>query len=92
LTGRHEMNGKCPGAGKIRTPEIVGSKKCPRCAGSIEVYSDEVEARCPSCGQVVYNDIQSCIQWCRYAEECVGSDTFRELKKSLARGHANTIG
>jgi len=91
LTGRRDIQGKCPGAGKIRTPEIVGSKTCPRCAGPIEIFSDEVETKCPSCGQVVYNDIQSCIQWCRYAEECVGSETFVELKNSFARRYSHTI-
>jgi hypothetical protein len=27
----------------------------------------------------MYNDILSCIQWCKYAKECVGEETYRKL-------------
>jgi hypothetical protein len=80
------MHAKCPGAGKIRTPEIAGTKTCPQCGSAIEIFSDEVESRCPSCGLAVYNDLKSCIQWCRHAEECVGSEVYHTLKSALDRG------
>ncbi|HUW86571.1 MAG TPA: hypothetical protein VMV55_06810 [Methanoregula sp.] len=28
---------------------------------------------------MVCNDIESCIQWCRYAKECVGEEMNRRL-------------
>jgi hypothetical protein len=27
----------------------------------------------------VYNDSLSCVQWCKYARECVGEETYRKL-------------
>ena len=74
------MFGKCPGAANIRTPTIK-IKKCPKCSVEVEIFSDEMQVKCGNCGFTIYSDLQSCVQWCRYAKECVGEETYRKLKK-----------
>ena len=68
----------CPGAANIRTPTLT-IKKCPRCGEDVEVFSNDVTVTCSTCGFVIYNDIQSCVQWCTYARECVGEEIYRNL-------------
>ena len=68
----------CPGAANIRTPTLT-IKKCPRCGEDVEVFSNDVRVTCSTCGFVIYNDIQSCVEWCTYARECVGEETYRKL-------------
>jgi ribosomal protein S27AE len=70
---------KCPGTINIRTPTIE-IKNCPECGEEVEIFSDEKKATC-KCGFTIFNDLQSCIEWCRYAEECIGEEQFRKLKK-----------
>ncbi|MCK9590731.1 MAG: hypothetical protein M0Q91_01805 [Methanoregula sp.] len=74
----------CPGAANLRTP-VLTIKKCPQCGEEVELFSNDLSVKCSGCGFVVYNDIESCIQWCRYAKECVGEETYDKLmnKKSI---------
>ncbi|HDP36364.1 MAG TPA: hypothetical protein ENN27_00625 [Candidatus Atribacteria bacterium] len=74
------MFDKCPGAANIRTPTIK-IKKCPECGEEVEIFSDEMQVKCSNCGFTVYNDLQSCVQWCKYAKECVGEELYKKLKK-----------
>lgn len=74
------MFDKCPGAAHIRTPTIK-VKKCPQCGREIEIFSNEMQTQCSKCGFTVFNDLESCVQWCQYAEECVGEELYRKLKK-----------
>jgi ribosomal protein S27AE len=74
---------RCPGAANLRTPTLA-VKKCPQCGNEVEIFSSEPSAACERCGFVIWNDFASCIQWCRYAEQCMGEETvrkFRERKK-----------
>ena len=48
--------------GKPRTPTLE-EKRCPRCGSLIEIFSVDTEAVCEKCGQVIYNDALSCVQW-----------------------------
>jgi len=77
------MLDRCPGAANLRTPTLT-IKKCPRCGEEVEVFSTDIKVACGKCGLVIYNDLLSCIQWCRYARECVGEETYQRLmlKKS----------
>ena len=68
----------CPGAARLKTPTLV-EKKCPVCGSDIEMFSVDVTAVCENCGFVAYNDTQSCIQWCKYAEKCFGSELYAKL-------------
>ncbi|MCK9580636.1 MAG: hypothetical protein M0Q92_09330 [Methanoregula sp.] len=72
------MLNRCPGAANIRTPMLT-IKKCPQCGDEVEVFSNNVSVKCSNCGFEVYNDILSCVQWCKYAKECVGEETYNKL-------------
>ena len=74
------MFDKCPGAANIRTPTIK-VKKCPECGREVEIFSHEMMVKCSKCGFTIYNDLASCVQWCKYAEECVGEEMYKQLKK-----------
>jgi len=75
---------QCPGANNIRTPTIE-LKKCPQCGAEIEMFSSDMQMDCPKCGFTVYNDLESCIQWCKYAKECVGEDLYEKLMKKASK-------
>ena len=70
---------KCPGVDSMSTPTIK-IKKCPQCGGEVEMFSIDMKVDCPACGQPVFNNINSCIDHCRYAEECLGKEKYLELK------------
>ena len=82
----HAYNGrmigryKCPVSFGSGTPEIK-IKKCPRCGGEVELFSVDMKVDCPSCGQPVFNNINSCAEYCQYAEQCLGTDMYSKLKK-----------
>jgi len=61
---------RCPGSGGIRTP-IPSLKPCPKCGQEVEVWSDELKARCSNCGA---------IDWCKAAKECLGEEKYNQLK------------
>jgi ribosomal protein S27E len=71
---------KCPGAGNLRTPTIK-IKKCPECGEELEIFSTDIKVKCYNCGFTVYNDLKSCIEWCKYAEKCVEKELYKKLKK-----------
>lgn len=71
---------KCPGAANIRSATII-LKKCPNCGEKVELFSDEMQVKCDNCGFTVYNNIESCVQWCKYARACVGDELYKKLKK-----------
>ena len=64
--------------GKPRTPTIE-DRICPNCGNPIEIFSTDTEVACDRCGFVVYNDKLSCVQWCKYAKQCVGEETYEKL-------------
>jgi len=73
------MPDHCPGAANLRTPTLA-IKKCPQCGEEVELFSNDISVKC-SCGFVVYNDIASCVQWCKHAKECVGEEMYNKLVK-----------
>ena len=74
------MFDNCPGAAHIRTPTII-VKKCPECGNEVEIFSNEMLTKCTRCGFTIYSDLESCVQWCKYAVECVGEEMYQKLKK-----------
>jgi len=70
----------CPGTFNMKTPTLK-IKKCPECGSDVELFSIDVQVACETCGFLVFNDIQSCIQWCKYARDCVGEELYMKLKK-----------
>lgn len=60
----------CPGLSQFMRP-TPSYFKCLNCQGDVEIWSDEQEASCPHCGNVVSRDkIQSCLEWCEFADKC----------------------
>ena len=74
----------CQGAVKMRTPTIE-EKICPVCGSEIEIFSTDVSATCEKCGFTIYNDVQNCVQWCKYARQCVGDEMYEKLMAIAAR-------
>lgn len=68
----------CPGAANLRTPTLA-IKKCPQCGAEVELFSNDISVKCSECGFEVFNDIISCVQWCKYAKECVGEETYNRI-------------
>lgn len=75
------MLNKCPGAANIRTPTLK-IKNCPECGGEVEIFSTDIKVKCSSCGFIIYNEIESCIQWCRYAKDCIGEELYNKMIKN----------
>lgn len=72
------MLAQCPGSSHLKVPTLE-IKTCPQCGSEIEMFSTDITATCGSCGFVAYNDLQSCIQWCKYARQCVGDAVYDRL-------------
>jgi ribosomal protein S27AE len=72
------MFNRCPGAANIQTPTL-SIKKCPQCGDEVEIFSNDLRVSCDRCGFAIYNDITSCVQWCKFAKECVGEEMYRKL-------------
>lgn len=47
----------------------------------MELFSIDMKMDCPVCGQTVFNSVNSCANYCQYAEECLGTDVYNKLKK-----------
>ena len=75
------MLDKCPGAANMRTPTLK-IKKCPECSGEVEMFSTDIKVKCNNCSFIVYNNIESCILWCKYAKECVGEKLYHKMKNA----------
>ena len=69
--------------GKPRTPTIH-EKICPQCGEIIELFSVDTEVACEKCGFVAYNDALSCVQWCKYAKQCVGDEMYAKMMEIAA--------
>ena len=69
--------------GKPRTPTIH-EKICPVCGNVIELFSVDTEMPCEHCGFVAYNDTLSCVQWCKYAKQCVGEEMYHHMMEIAA--------
>lgn len=68
------MNG-CQGKPEPKPIE----KKCPCCGTDIEIWTIDTDALCPNCGFKIYNDTLNCVQWCKYAKQCVGEAMYNRM-------------
>jgi len=76
----------CPGAKLLRQPkpEIFD---CPSCGQEVEIWSDEIRGVCSSCGRTMFRDgAMSCLEWCKFARECVGEATYDRYMNNRAVG------
>jgi HD superfamily phosphohydrolase YqeK/predicted RNA-binding Zn-ribbon protein involved in translation (DUF1610 family) len=71
------MNMGCPGAKNLKEPQPQ-DMKCPFCNYVLEVWTDEVKVKCPNCQKTIIREqASSCLDWCKYAKECVGDAAYR---------------
>ena len=62
----------------------INEKVCPKCGNIIELFSVDTEVACDKCGFVAYNDTLSCVQWCKYAKQCVGEEMYNHMMEIAA--------
>ena len=73
------MNIKCPGQ-DMRNLK-VSLLKCPECGGEVEIFSDELRAKCQKCGTQVHKDkTPSCVDWCASARQCLGEERWKAMQ------------
>ncbi len=71
---------ECPGSQDIKSPSPE-EIECRKCGASVEIWTDEAETTCKSCGSAVTRILgPTCIDWCAFAKECVGEDKYRKIK------------
>lgn len=73
---------KCPGSRSFSQPhpELI---KCAFCGRELEIWSDEAKAACPHCKKTVFKEGgASCLDWCKYAKECVGENIYNKYAKN----------
>jgi len=45
----------------------------------MEIWTDEVKAICTNCKATVFlKQAQICLDWCKYARECVGEELYQK--------------
>lgn len=71
---------ECPGSKDIKQPRPEDIK-CRFCGANIEIWTDESETKCKSCGKMNSRIIgPTCLDWCAFAKECVGEDKYKKIK------------
>jgi len=65
----------CQGKPQIKIME----KTCPQCGHEVEIFSIDTQVACENCGFVIYNDTLTCVQWCKYARQCMGEEMVERL-------------
>lgn len=69
-----------------KSKEITLTERiCPNCGNVIELFSVDTEVACDKCGFVAYNDTLSCVQWCKYAKQCVGEEMYNAMMEIAKR-------
>mgnify|MGYP001587275365 CR=1 FL=1 len=71
----------CPGSlGFVQPkPEMF---RCPNCGRDVEIWSDEAMRTCPLCSKTVFRPgMQSCLDWCKHAKECVGDEKLGQYTR-----------
>lgn len=70
---------KCPGQDDRNIK--VQILKCTDCGYKVEIFSDESKVTCPKCKNLICKErLPSCIDWCKFAKDCIGEEKWRQLK------------
>ncbi len=78
------MINNCPGQDKRNIEARLF--KCPKCAYEVELFSDEIKAKCPKCQNTVFTEVMpSCIDWCKYAKDCIGGSAYEDYLKNKSQ-------
>lgn len=79
------MTFQCPGVKQFRQPEPQ-EVKCPFCEALVEIWTDESEVVCPGCGKKVRREMaQNCLDWCKFAKECVGEKAYEDYLRKKTK-------
>jgi len=75
---------KCPGSDRR---DIKASlHPCPVCGHIVEMFSDEMHARCRNCGADVQRDaVPPCVQWCKAAKQCLGEERWKRVMEAMGQ-------
>ena len=78
------MQSKCPGQ-DFRNLK-VSVHKCPKCGRDVEIFSDEMKAKCPKCKTVVEKEnVPTCIEWCKEAKKCLGPERWQKVMEAIGK-------
>ncbi|MGA2774876.1 MAG: hypothetical protein ABSE81_02295 [Candidatus Omnitrophota bacterium] len=73
---------KCPGQDKRNIK--IETLSCYNCGYLIEIFSDEIKLKCPSCGIWTARErLSACVDWCASARQCIGEGKWLQLKRDL---------
>ena len=73
------MFDRCPGQDKRNLK--IEKIKCASCGYEAEMFSDELKVHCPKCKNDIFRRrLPSCVDWCKYARECLGPEKWKQLK------------
>ena len=77
------MDTECPGRRNVRKLDSL-LVRCPKCSQAVEIFTDEMKARC-RCGEVLLREsVPACISWCAAAERCLGEVVdLRRIRKRI---------
>jgi len=76
---------KCPGSQKFSQPQPE-FRSCPFCGEEVEIWTDEIKARCRKCKTAVFREqAQTCLDWCKYAKECVGEQVYNKYMQNKSK-------
>lgn len=76
----------CPGAKFFKNPQPI-FKNCPNCGYEVEIWTDEIKAACPKCKKTVFREASpTCLDWCKFAKQCVGEDALSRYQKQKEEG------
>ena len=82
---------RCPGSMAFAQPKIE-LVRCPHCGDDAEVWTDEAEGKCRKCGRAVCRTAtQSCVDWCKYARDCLGEDGHKKYQDMKTRLRKETL-
>lgn len=81
---------ECPGSRAIKQP-VPDILECPKCKGDVEMWSDEFKATCPKCKTIIFKDnkVPSCVEWCKFAKDCVGAERYEKYMKKFNEAKAH---
>ena len=82
---------RCPGSMAFAQPKIE-IVRCPHCGDDAEVWTDEAQGKCRKCGgSVCRTTTQSCIDWCKYARDCLGDEGLKKYQEMKSRLRKETL-
>lgn len=74
---------RCPGQDqRFWKPKDIFEIACPECNYKMEFFKDEPKLKCRNCGKTVVNPKINlgCVQWCKYAEQCLDVPVVKNLR------------